>query len=151
MSDNEHESEHGPLIVFDGVCVLCAAWFRFVVRHEPNRDLKFATIQSQAGRQLLLDNGLDPDDPESFLLLVDGQSHSASDAVIRVVSGFGGGWRFVKVLYIVPRPIRDWIYRLVARNRYSWFGKRDSCMVPDRQIRGRFIDEYSAGGGPIHE
>ena len=141
MSLNEHEPLQGPLIVFDGVCVLCTAWLRFVLKHDPHGEFKFATIQSPAGRQVLANNGLDPDDPESFLLLLDGQPFSDSIAMIRVVSEFGGAWRMIKLLYVVPGPIRDWLYRLIARHRYGLFGKRDSCMVPDEDIANRFVHE----------
>jgi predicted DCC family thiol-disulfide oxidoreductase YuxK len=138
---SEHEPVTGPLIVFDGVCVLCIAWLRFVLKHDPHGEFRFATIQSPAGRQLLTNSGLDPDDPESFLLLLDGQPFSDSAAMIRVVSEFGGAWRVVKVLYVVPGPIRDWLYRLIARHRYRLFGKRDVCIVPDENTAGRFVYE----------
>lgn len=143
MSLNEHESSPGPLIVFDGVCVLCTAWLQFVLKHDPHGEFKFATIQSPAGRRLLRNNGLDPDDPESFLLLADGQPFSDSAAMIRVVSEFGGGWQLIKVLYVVPRPIRDWLYRFIGRHRYRLFGKRDSCVVPDPEIANRFVNDLT--------
>jgi predicted DCC family thiol-disulfide oxidoreductase YuxK len=138
---SEHEPVAGPLIVFDGVCVLCTAWLRFVLKNDLHGEFKFATIQSPAGRQLLTNNGLDPDDPESFLLLLNGQPFSDSAAMIRVVSDFGGAWRAVKVLYLVPGPIRDWMYRLIARHRYRLFGKHDACIVPDESIADRFVQE----------
>jgi len=149
MSLNEHEPLPGPLIVFDGVCVLCTAWLRFVLKHDPHGEYKFATIQSPAGGQLLTNSGLNPDDPESFLLLLDGQPFSESAAMIRVVFEFGGAWRMIKLLYVVPGPIRDWLYRFIARHRYRLFGKRDSCIVPDEDIADRFIYELEELNGLI--
>lgn len=130
-----------PLIVFDGVCVLCTAWLRFVLKNDRRGDFMFATVQSPAGQQLLANHGLDPDDPASFLVVVDGKSYNESGGMIRVVSDFGGAWRMIKLLYVVPGPIRDWFYRFVARHRYRLFGKRESCIVPNREIRARFVDD----------
>lgn len=129
------------LIVFDGVCVLCTAWLRFVLKHDRQGKFKFATMQSPVGRQLLTSHGLDPDDPVSFLVLVDGQAYNDTAAMISVVSEFGGGWRMIKILYVVPRPIRDWLYRLTARHRYRIFGKHQSCIVPDSEILDRFVHD----------
>ena len=129
----------GPLIVFDGVCVLCTAWLQFVLRHDRRGEFRFATVQSPAGQELLKNHGLDPSDPTSFLVIVDGNSYNESGGMIRVVSEFGGAWRMIKLLYVVPGPIRDWFYRLIARHRYRLFGKRESCIVPDREMSGRFV------------
>ena len=129
----------GPLIVFDGDCVLCTAWLQFVLRHDRRARFRFATVQSPAGQELLKNHGLDPRDPTSFLVIFDGKSYNKSGGMIEVVSGFGGAWRMIRMLYVVPGPIRDWFYRLIARHRYRLFGKRESCIVPDREISGRFV------------
>lgn len=129
------------LLVFDGVCVLCTAWLRFVLKHDHRRTFKFVTMQSPAGRKLMEIHGLDPDDPVSFLVIADGVAFNDSSAVFRVVSEFGGAWQAIKILRIVPRFIRDPIYRFFARHRYRIFGKLDSCMVPDAQILDRFVHD----------
>lgn len=141
MNNEEHETSSGPLIVFDGVCILCTRWVRFVIKHDHRGEFRFATVQSPAGQQLLVSHGLDPRDPASFLVLVDGQSYSESAGMLRVVSDFGGAWRAIKLLSIVPRPIRDWIYRFIARHRYRLFGKYDRCIVPDSKISARFVED----------
>ncbi|EGD18946.1 hypothetical protein XGA_2429 [Xanthomonas hortorum ATCC 19865] len=91
-------------------------------------------MQGQAGRALLLQHGLDPDDPLSFLLV------DASDAIVRVLAGLGGIWRLATVLRVVPSGVRDIGYRLIARNRYRWFGRTEHCMLPSPEQRARFLD-----------
>jgi predicted DCC family thiol-disulfide oxidoreductase YuxK len=129
----------GSVIVFDGVCVLCSGWVRFLLRHDRRQRYRFAAMQSTAGRELLRANGLNADDPASFLLLEAGRAYFNSDAIIRVLRGLGGAWRAAVLLRLVPAFIRDAIYVRVARNRYRWFGQRDVCMRPEPQHSGRFI------------
>ncbi|USJ02885.1 thiol-disulfide oxidoreductase DCC family protein [Xanthomonas prunicola] len=127
-------------IVFDGVCLLCNGWVKFLLRHDRRRRYRFAAMQGQAGRTLLLQHGLDPDDPLSFLLVDDTGAWTDSDAIVRVLAGLGGLWRVVTVLRVVPRGLRDIGYRLIARNRYRWFGRTEHCMLPTPEQRTRFLD-----------
>lgn len=132
------------VIVFDGVCVLCNGWVRFLLRHDHKRRYRFASMQSEAGRQLLSDAGLDPDDPASFLLVeydrgVAPQVATDSDAIRRVLVGLGGIWRVARVIGWLPRVVRDPAYRLVARRRYRWFGRTDACALPPVAERERFL------------
>jgi predicted DCC family thiol-disulfide oxidoreductase YuxK len=90
---------------------------------------------------LLTQHGLDPDDPVSFLLLDEAGAHTDTDAILRVLSGLGGAWRIVALGVWVPRFIRDPLYRMLARNRYRWFGRRDACRMPDPTQRERFIED----------
>ena len=83
--------------------------------------------------------GLDPRDAETFVLIVDNEAFVKSDAAIRLSGYLRGGWKLLRVLRIVPRPIRDWAYGMFARNRYRWFGRHDQCMVPSVEIRDRFV------------
>ena len=85
--------------------------------------------------------GLDPEDAKTFVLIADGKPHVRSDAAIRVTRYFGGAWRLLGAIKIIPRPIRDWAYDIVARNRYRWFGRLDTCMVPTPEVRTRFIQD----------
>ena len=129
------------VIVFDGQCVLCRRWFHLIVKRDHEVKFKFCAMQTNLGKQLLRDAGLDAADPMSFLLLEEGAPFTDSDAMIRVLTQLGGGWRFVKVLRIVPRPIRDFGYRLIARNRYRMFGKTEECLVPTPELSNRFLKE----------
>ncbi len=134
------ESDH-PVIVFDGVCVLCSRWVDFILRHDRTGRFRLAAMQGTQGRALLLAHGLSPDDPSSFLLVDDGHGYSDTDAIARVLDRLGGRWRAVAAaLRLVPRPLRDPAYRWLARHRYRLFGKRQQCRLPEPEQAWRFID-----------
>jgi predicted DCC family thiol-disulfide oxidoreductase YuxK len=132
------------VVVFDGVCVLCNGWVDFLLRHDRAGRYRFAAMQTPAGRALLAAHGLDPDDPLSLLLVEydapGGERASTdSDAVRRVLIGLGGGWRAAQAMAVVPRFLRDPLYRWIARNRYRWFGKHDACRLPAPEEADRFL------------
>jgi predicted DCC family thiol-disulfide oxidoreductase YuxK len=128
------------VIVFDGVCMLCSRWVDFVLRRDLHGRYKFAAMQSASGRALLIEHGIDPDDPLSFLLLEDKKGYTDTDAIVRILRSFGPGWKFIAVLLsIVPRFVRDPLYRWIARNRYRMFGRRAACRVPTADIADRFL------------
>jgi predicted DCC family thiol-disulfide oxidoreductase YuxK len=128
-----------PVLVFDGVCLLCSRWVRFVLKHDHDAHYRFAAMQSERGRALLSAHGLDPDDPNSLLLLRDGHAWTDSDAIVRVLTGFGGAWRAAVLLRAIPRFVRDPAYRWLARNRYRWFGRTDTCWLPAPEHAARFL------------
>lgn len=134
----ERIPDDGPVIVFDGVCVLCNGWVRFLLKHDRVGRYRFAAMQTDAGRALLARHGLDPDDPASFLLVDGAEAWTDSDAIRRVLTGLGGAWRLAGAMAVVPRVVRDPLYRWVARNRYGWFGMT-ACHVPTDQERRRFL------------
>lgn len=128
------------IIVFDGVCVLCSRWVDFVLRRDGQGRFKFAAMQTTSGRSLLIEHGIDPDDPLSFLLLEGGTGYTDTDAIARILRSFGRGWSFVALLVsIVPRFIRDPLYRWIARHRYRLFGRRATCIVPTAGNADRFL------------
>lgn len=129
------------LVIFDGVCNLCTHSVRFILQHETEPLFRFATVQSPTGSRLMRDLGLDPDDAETFVLIADGRAYLRSDAAIRIARDLRGAWRWLGAIKIVPRPLRDWVYDLVARKRYRWFGRTDECMVPTEETRARFIEK----------
>ena len=130
-------SGNGPVIVFDGICALCNGWVRFLLKRDHGR-YRFASMQSKSGRALLSAHGLDADDPSSFLLVEDGRAWTDTDAIRRVLSGLGGTWRIAALMALVPRFLRDRLYRVIARNRYRWFGTT-ACTVPTHAQRSRFL------------
>lgn len=132
--------ESHATIVFDGVCVLCNGWVGFLLRHDRKARYRFAAMQGEHGRALLLAHGLDADDPASFLFIDDGRASTDSAAILQVLSGLGGAWRLSALLRIVPAALRDPLYRLIARNRYRWFGRRPHCLLPAPQDLWRFLD-----------
>lgn len=127
------------VVLFDGVCKLCTGSVSFVLRHEREPALRFAAMQSRTGMRLMEQFGIEPTQMKTFVVIADGRAYVRSDAAIRVSRFLRGAWRLLGLIRIVPRPIRDWAYELVARNRYRWFGRHDRCMVPASELRERFI------------
>ena len=133
------------IIVFDGQCILCRRWFWFLVRRDPEVQFKFCAMQTDIGQRLLQDAGLNPTDPVSFLLLEQGRPLTDSDGIIRILEQLGGGWRFFKAARVIPRPMRDFVYRLIARNRYRIYGKSDTCLMPTPALSNRFVSDVNCG------
>ena len=139
-----NHANRGAIIVFDGICMLCNGWVRFLLRHDRKRRYRFAAMQMPAGRALLVENGLDPDDPTSFLLIEHDREPAPRvsmgvTAIRRVLVGLGGFWRLFAIAAVVPRVIGDPLYLMLARNRYRWFGRHDACLMPDPANISRFL------------
>jgi len=129
-----------PILLFDGVCNLCNAVTQFVIRHDPAPGrFRFAALQSDSGQRLLREHGLPTDDINTFIMLERGRAHVRSTAGLHVLRVLGFPWSLLYAFIIVPRPLRDVVYRFIARNRYRWFGKRDACMMPTPEIQARFL------------
>ncbi|GAB3348878.1 thiol-disulfide oxidoreductase DCC family protein [Lysobacter tyrosinilyticus] len=134
------DQDSRAVIVFDGVCVLCNGWVQFLLRHDRQGRYRFAAMQKINGRALLVRHGLNPDDPVSFLLVENGKAWSDTEAIVRVVSGLGGLWRVAMLLHAMPQSLRDRVYRWLARNRYRWFGRNETCLLPPAGLADRFLD-----------
>ena len=128
------------LLVFDGVCVLCSATARFVLKRDHARRFRFATAQSEVGQALFGHYGLDAQTFETNLLLVEGRAYGKLDTVVVGGAQLGGLWRALSLLRLLPRLVADWLYDCVATNRYRLFGRTDHCMMPPPEWRDRFID-----------
>jgi predicted DCC family thiol-disulfide oxidoreductase YuxK len=139
VKDTHNATAGGGIIVFDGVCALCNGWVDFLLARDRHQRYRFAAMQGAAGRRLLAGHGLDPDDPASFLLLDAQGAHTDTDAIMRVLSELGGVWRAAALGRLLPRGLRDRMYRIVARNRYRLFGRRDACRMPEAAQRHRFF------------
>jgi predicted DCC family thiol-disulfide oxidoreductase YuxK len=126
------------VILYDGVCVFCSRWIRFVAARDVDRRFRFTAIQSGYGSRLAQAFGIDPADPDTNAV-VHGMAYFKSDAALTVLSNLPG-WRWTRVLRSVPKPLRDAIYNLVARNRYRIFGKYEACFIPDAAFRARVIE-----------
>ena len=133
------ETEDHPVVLFDGVCNFCAGSVQFIIRRDPGALFRFAAYQSEAGRDMCARHGIDATVLETFALIVDGKALFRSDAAIATASRLGGLWRLALVFKAVPRVLRDAGYGVIAKNRYRWFGQRESCMVPDANVRRRFL------------
>ena len=128
-----------PIIVFDSLCVLCSANARFLLEHDRRRRYRLAAVQSEIGASLCRRFGVDPDDPETLLLVEGDRALRGSDAVIAIYTGLGGLWRLAGLARIVPRAVRDPLYRWVARHRFAIFGRRVACWRPIAEFRDRLL------------
>ena len=127
------------VILYDGVCVFCSRWVRFVVARDVGARFRFTPIQSPYGTRLAQALGIDAGDPDTNAVIHDGIAYFKSDAALTVLSNLPG-WGFVRVLFVVPKPMRDALYSFVARNRYRIFGKYETCFVPDAAMRARVME-----------
>ena len=129
---------YNNVVLFDGVCSLCNASIDFIIRHEKGDKLTFASLQSDAGKAILEKSGVEVI-PDSILLYNDGKLLVESTAVLCIARFLKRPYSWLNFLSIVPMNIRDTVYRLVARNRYKWFGKRDTCRIPTPQERDKLL------------
>lgn len=126
-------------MLFDGVCNLCNAWVRFVIDRDPGGRFAFAPLQSELAERLLRERGY-VGEPLATVLLVDGpRVYDRSTAALRIVRGLRGGWPMLAALLAVPRALRDPVYGWLARRRYRWFGRTETCRLPSPEIRDRFL------------
>ena len=139
---NENKMTAWPdddVILYVGVCVFCSRWVRFVATRDINHRFRFTAIQSRYGTRLAQAFGIDPDDPDTNAVVHGGVAHFKSDAALTVLGALPG-WSWVRIFFVVPKPLRDGLYSLVARNRYRIFGKYEECFVPDADMRSRVME-----------
>ncbi|MBS1622123.1 MAG: thiol-disulfide oxidoreductase DCC family protein [Bacteroidetes bacterium] len=129
-----------PVIFFDGICNYCNGVINFIIRQDKKKIFRFATLQSNYGQKILREQNLPLEQFDSFLLLDKGKIYSKSTAGLRLYNKLPWYWKWTQIFWIFPRFLRDAIYGVIAKNRYRWFGKKDSCMVPDPGLRSRFFD-----------
>ncbi|MBH0187720.1 MAG: thiol-disulfide oxidoreductase DCC family protein [Nitrospira sp.] len=135
-----HEwAKHERVIVFDGICNWCNAWVTFTIDHDPRGRFKFGTLQSEPAQQILKELHLPAEDFSTFLLLEQGHVYTKSAAALRIVKQLSGFWPFFYLGIVIPRPLRDTLYDYIARHRYEWMGKSNTCRVPTPAERGRFV------------
>ena len=127
------------LLVFDGVCVLCTGFARFVLTRDRKFAFRLTTAQSPVGQALMRHYGLDTQALETNLVLIAGRPYAKLDTLAAAGMGLGAGWRLLSILRVLPRPLGDWLYDRIARNRYHLFGRHQRCMVPPPRWRERFI------------
>jgi predicted DCC family thiol-disulfide oxidoreductase YuxK len=129
-----------PVILFDGVCNLCSGAVRFVIKHDPKKQFRFASLQSRFGEDVLEHFGLPLDQFNSFILLENGKIYTRSTGALRVAKRLKGSYSLLFAFVIVPGFIRDAIYNLISRKRYKWFGKKEECWVPTPELSNLFIE-----------
>ncbi|MBI3501239.1 MAG: thiol-disulfide oxidoreductase DCC family protein [Bacteroidetes bacterium] len=128
---------NSPVLLFDGVCNYCNAWVNFVIRHDKKKKFRFAALQSEAGKKIMQQHNI-PAETDSAALIDNGKVYTKS-SLLRVMKHVGGIYFSVYLLIIVPKFIRDFAYDIIARNRYKWWGKKNECMIPMKEVRERFL------------
>lgn len=128
-----------PVLLFDGVCNLCNSSVQFIIKRDPEGHFHFAALQSEKGQALLSQFPERPKALSSVALVEDGRLFLRSDAALRVARKLGGGWPLLYGFIVLPRSLRDGAYNFIARNRYRWFGKQESCMLPRPEWKQRFL------------
>lgn len=126
------------IILFDGECRFCDKSVQFIMKRDPHGHFKFASLQSEVGIELLSKYGI-PTNVDSFVLIENNTYYVKSSAALRVCKKLKGAWKFLYVLLLVPVPLRDFFYQIIAKNRYKWFGKKESCLLPSPEERKRFL------------
>jgi predicted DCC family thiol-disulfide oxidoreductase YuxK len=127
------------VILYDGVCVFCSRWVRFVIARDTGHRFRFTAIQSAYGTRLASVFGIDPADPDTNAVVHGGIAYFKSDAALTVLSNLPG-WQWTRALFAVPKLLRDAVYNLVACNRYRIFGKYETCFVPDAEMKARVME-----------
>ncbi len=132
--------EPKQIILFDGLCNLCNSSVQFIIKRDSKNRFKFSSLQSSFGSKKLQAFGLSSKDLYSIILVNEGTYLQKSDAALEIAKNLQQPWPLFYAFKIIPRFFRDWIYDLIAKNRYSWFGKKDSCMIPTQELKSRFIE-----------
>ncbi len=131
--------KQNPIILFDGICNLCNSSVQFVLKHDKQGVFRFASLQSEAGQLLLQKYNLPHSNFNSFVLIEDDKVFLKSTAALKVAKRMSGATKYLYAFIIVPAFIRDAIYNVIANNRYKWFGKKESCMIPTPALQSRFL------------
>lgn len=132
-------NDENPVILFDGVCNFCNAIVNFIIRQDKQKVFRFATLQSNAGKKLLVQNGFPDDYCKTFLLITKTHVYKSSTAGLKLYGILPWYWKWTQLFWIVPRFIRDGVYEFISENRYKWFGKKTRCMIPDENVKSRFL------------
>lgn len=129
-----------PIIFFDGYCNLCNGAVQFIIQRDSKNIFRFASLQSEYAQTKLANYNISSHDSDSIILFENGRVYDRSTAALKIVKNLYGLWPFIYVFIILPRFIRDAVYNYVAKNRYKWFGKQESCWLPTRELKEKFLD-----------
>jgi predicted DCC family thiol-disulfide oxidoreductase YuxK len=127
-----------PVILFDGVCNFCNSSVNFIIERDKKAYFKFAPLQSEIGKEFVGKFGLG--EVDSIILVEDEKAYTHSTAALKFIRHLDGIWKFAYIFIIIPRPVRDFFYKLFAKNRYRLFGKKEACMLPTPEVRQRFLE-----------
>ncbi len=131
--------KENPVILFDGICNLCNGIVNFIIKKDPESYFKFTPLQSPLGHRLLEKHGFNPEQLDTFVLIDGDSCFTKSDAALYIARHLTGVWSLLGFFSLIPKPIRDWGYAIVVCNRYRWFGKKEACMIPTKDLLNRFL------------
>ncbi|CAL66598.1 thiol-disulfide oxidoreductase DCC family protein [Christiangramia forsetii] len=133
--------ENKKIILFDGVCNLCDGAVQFIIKHDKKDIFRYASLQSEIGRKLVDERGLDPEELDSIILIEPGVAYyRKSSAALEISRDLSGGYSLLKNFLFMPESLRDGVYDFIANNRYKWFGKKEQCMIPSPELKAKFLD-----------
>ena len=132
-------SRSHPILLFDGVCNLCNGFVQYTIERDPEGQFRFAALQSDVGKNVLEHINLSPEDLSTAILIEDEKIYTQSTVGLRMIKKMNVWYRFLYFLIILPKPLRDFFYRIIANNRYRWFGEKESCMIPTPELQSRFL------------
>ena len=127
------------IILFDGVCNLCNSSVNFIITHDPKNKFKFAALQSDVGASLIQKYGIDTSITDSIILIDNQKAFVKASAALRIAKYLNKGYPLLYGFIIIPNSIRNWVYDYIAKNRYKWYGKKDSCMIPTPELKEKFL------------
>lgn len=128
------------IILFDGICNFCNYWVNFAIKRDKKKKLFFTPLQGETAKQILPQYNINPTSLRSVVFIDQDKAWTQSSAALRICKYLDGGWKLFYGLIIIPKFIRDFFYNIIARNRYRWFGKKDTCMIPTPDMKERFLD-----------
>ena len=133
--------ENKKIVLFDGVCNLCNEAVQRIIKHDKKDVFRFASLQSELGKKLVEERGLDPEEIDSIILIEPGVAYyRKSTAALEISRDLSGGYSLLKNFLFIPEVFRDGVYDLIASNRYKWFGRKDQCMIPTPELKAKFLD-----------
>lgn len=150
MKGSQQRKKPHDILLIDGQCLLCNGITRFVAKRDKAKAFHFASLQSEAGQQLLIEGHLPIDDINTIVMVQDGKYYTKSEAALRVFRKLDGFWPILYMFTLIPFAWRNAVYDRIARNRYKWFGKADACLLPTADVSGRFLEngiEPAGSGG----
>ncbi|GEQ86391.1 thiol-disulfide oxidoreductase [Patiriisocius marinistellae] len=131
--------ENHEIILFDGVCNLCNSSVNFIIQRDKDHVFRFGALQEEPGKSLLSKHNIDPKNTDSIVLIKNGKAYTKSSAALHAAKKLTGAWPLLFGFIIIPKFIRNGVYDYIAKNRYKWYGKKDSCMIPTPDLKAKFL------------
>ncbi len=128
-----------PVVLFDGVCNFCNYWVNFAIKRDRKNLLRFTPLQGETAKKILPPFHINVNKLSSVILIENGKAYTQSSAALRISRHLSGSWKLLYGLIIFPKFLREFVYNIIARNRYKWWGKRNECMIPSQELRNRFL------------